>query len=151
MSSDGFNLSLTLNKSLLYRKCLCVMYGLSLWMLIQSSFPLGMQCLIALILLFQATRLIHAAIPTGQPIRLIYQGQAWWCEQAQKEVERFDSAIILLHAGLFFLLKLTGDKNRLLVVFTDQLTQDTFRKLKWIQIIQSAEEEKKKEKEASSS
>lgn len=138
MWSSGFNLILTLGKSSYYYKVLCLLYGLGLGLVLLSGLPWYVRLIISAWLIRHGMRSIGQSIPTDKELVLSYQSNAWLCEQAEQEAWILACVAVLLNTRVFLLLKLIGidGKQRILVVFGDQLTGEALRKLMWIQLIQ---------------
>jgi hypothetical protein len=137
--SNGSNLTLTLGKSSHYCKVLWMLYGLGLWLVILSGLPWYYKLISSCLLIWHGMQVIRQPVPTGTIVTLSYQGNAWLCEQVNQIPWKVEQVIVLVNTGLFLLLKLTGidEKQRILVVFGDQLSEAELRKLMWIQFIQS--------------
>ena len=126
------NLTLHLSKSAYYQRVLVCIYVFSHLVLWQSGLGLSLQMSGSWFLFYHMAINLRQAIPTGQPIQLIYMGKDWVLLTSQQSY-KLDEVRLLLHAGVFILLRVSGANIRqIYVIFFDQLTKSQWRRLMWL-------------------
>lgn len=113
-----------------------LIYVLSLLALLLSGFNWGIKLATAILLIFAYALIYKAPRPTGNYTHLHYKNSQWVLTNAQQEELIFTKHRILLEIGLFFLLQLSAEKkNKVLVVFFDQLSTAQYKHLKILEKI----------------
>ncbi|MFC7782242.1 protein YgfX [Legionella taurinensis] len=131
--SDEFNYRITLNKSTHYLYLLVLLNAAASWLLIHSGLPWAVCLPLIIILLIVLALGIRTPYPAGHYREFIHQGGTWHLlsPHATETVARHR---LLLHAGLFMLIKFfSEDSQKVLVIFCDQLRPEDFRHLKIIE------------------
>lgn len=127
---------LLLGKSRVFIRFLILINSFTMWMIYQSGFSVFIKITLAACLLFQLIRLLREQTRALPWKRLVYQNGQWFLHRQSSTEGPFDKHRILLEAGIFFLLQLSDDKKRtLLVVFFDQLDADDYRSLRLLEKI----------------
>jgi len=123
--------TLRLAKSRQFIRLLIAINCFAFWMMYQSGFPVIIKAGLAAILLLQSFRLLRdQSLAIGER-QLIRQNDQWLLDGKSGIEGPFDKHGVVLEAGLFFLLRLSSDdKKRLLVIFFDQVDTDDYRTLR---------------------
>lgn len=119
------NLSVIVNKSNDYRKCLIVLYGFAMSLLLSSTLPQYGSYLTIMVLLIYLIPIIHTGKPHQNIQRVVFQGNKWQLFDSSEISIEYDCLIPLFTGHFFILLSCRGDQmNRVIVVFKDQMTQN---------------------------
>ncbi|KTC65099.1 Uncharacterised protein (plasmid) [Legionella adelaidensis] len=122
-------LCIDFNLSKDYIKIIFVVYILGLYSLICSSFPGYITFLWTIFLSYHFFIQIKDKVPYHYK-KLQYIGKKWVLSANDKPFMEFSKARISFECGLFLLLTLKKDKKRKnLVIFLDQITLETNKKL----------------------
>ncbi|WP_162263121.1 protein YgfX [Legionella rubrilucens] len=131
--SDEFNYRITLNKSPHYLYLLVLLNTTASGLLIHSGLSWGVCLPLIIILLIVLFLGIRTPYPAGNYREFTHQGGTWHLLSPQS-TQTFARHRLLLHTGLFMLVKfLSEDRQKVLVIFCDQLGQDDYRHLKLIE------------------
>jgi hypothetical protein len=119
-----------LGKSSYYAQIALLIYASALLLLFYSSCFFALKILIALILWFQLLRILNDPRPYPDYVMLTYNKTGWVLLVKNNQEIFYERARIVIDAGLFFLLELSeGKKRNYLVIFFDQLNDDSYRLL----------------------
>lgn len=102
-------------------------------MLWYSGTPLLIQILLSLWLAWQLITIGRNPTPQPQLANLYFIRDHWLLETINTEPIIYQKHKVLIQTGVFFLLYLYGERNKIIVVFYDQLTPTMFRSLKVIE------------------
>ena len=117
-----------------YLRLSLIIYFFALVMVCTSAFWLFFKLLFSLILLGQLLSIWHQPFPTSTYTHLDYFMNEWSLTHKNGQQFFYDRHRIMLDAGFFFLLELTEENHKkILVVFFDQLKKDDYRILKLVE------------------
>ena len=106
--------------------------GFALFMLTRSAFPLPITIIWSSALSMICWKwAIKRPFPHPDCITLGYEQGKWTLTLADQSIQRYDTHRILVNAGIGFLLNLQAEnQKRLLVIFTDQISQQDYQFIK---------------------
>lgn len=129
-----FTCAIDFKPSIVYRRSLFLLYGFTIWMVLQAAFPLVLKLVLTIWLIAQCCKAYRIASPCTPYQRLIYFMDEWVLIDAKQIRHDFDQHRILLDAGLFFILELSRpQEKRRLMIFHDQLPFEKYRRLRLLQ------------------
>lgn len=122
------NHRILLGKSRCYARLAFLIYLSSLFLLFYASGMAVLKIFLALCLILQLARILKNPRPYPKYQMLSYSNMGWLIHDKFNHQIPFESTRIVIDAGLFFLLELSqASKRRYLVVFFDQLSNDSYR------------------------
>ncbi|KTC96559.1 hypothetical protein [Legionella erythra] len=131
--SNGFNYRITLSSSRHYLYTLALLNTTASLLLVYSGLPWALIIPLLGVLLGIFLCGIRHPYPAGGCREFIHQGNTWQLV-GHDAIETFTKHRLLLHTGLFILVKFfSEDKQKVLVIFCDQLGKDDDRQLKIIE------------------
>lgn len=129
------NYKITLGSSAHYRYFLVLLHGVAALLLLHSGLAWWVIIPLLFLLLLTLGVAIKQPYPAGGCRELVYQGGTWQLISNQA-IDHFDNHRILLHAGLFILVRFSRlPQHKILVIFGDQLGPMDYRYLKMIEKI----------------
>ena len=113
-----------------YKRLTCILHAIAWWAMVYAApstiiLVMGSACLC--VYLFT---MLRCGRPAPSLVSVDYRANQWHLMHKTGRVRLYEKAHIRLDAGLFILLTFTGpDTKQDLVIFNDQLCQDTRRSL----------------------
>jgi hypothetical protein len=112
------------------------MYASALLMLFYSSCFFVLKILIIFFLVAKLLQILINPRPYPDYQMLSYNKTGWCLHDQNQQELLYEKAVIVIDAGLFFLLRLTeAKKSKYLVVFFDQIDEESYRLLNIMQKI----------------
>ena len=110
-----------------------LLHVLAAIIVVRSALPSGVTCVFIVLLLVEAgIHFLYYAYPHPHYASITYHGSFWQLHDRQGHMTTYDSAL-LENMGFFLLLTLQQKhRNKILVIFTDQVTPEEHRVLHWI-------------------
>lgn len=129
--SAASELLLKLKPSWLYVRFMMVLYFLSIYLIYYSALPLLVKLLLIFLIALQLKRDLFYRQPHTELCEIYCTTQQqWYLLKADGLKEDYQEVRILIGNPIFQLIKLLGsEKNRLIILFNDQLTNEQLRQL----------------------
>ncbi|WP_419418709.1 protein YgfX [Legionella sp. D16C41] len=125
-----------LNKSTIYLRLSVIVYSFSAYMVLNSQLWWFIKSSLVFYLIITLISIYANPIPYSYVIKLFFSNNEWFLNNQFSDEIRYQKHKIILDCGLFFLLKLISyEKNKVLIIFSDQLTNNDYRALKLIEKI----------------
>jgi hypothetical protein len=119
-----------LGKSLDYLRVASLIYCSSLVVLYYSACFFAGKIIIGTLLVLQLIRIINNPRPNPNYSMLSYNKTAWLLHDNQDQQSSYDRLRVVINTDLFVLVELSTKKHRkLIVIFSDQLTENNYRAL----------------------
>lgn len=116
--------------SRIYRRLLVIVYFLSVLFIVNTSFYLALKLVLTLALLVHFRFYYRLGKPHPELCEIKYQGGEWVISSRDEKDALFNTLIVLIHNPLFQLLQVSHmNKNKLLILFNDQLSKQQLRLL----------------------
>lgn len=120
-----------------YQRFILSLDGLAIFFVLTCGLSLWVKSALILMMLMMALRTYRDPKPYSKWDILILRVGACAMMCKNQTVERYTQCRVLVNCGLFFLLELSGDNaRRVLVVFFDQIELDCYRTICFIEKIQ---------------
>lgn len=128
--------NITLSKSTLYLRLISLIYGFTALMLINSQLNWLVKSIFLIYLLCHLFTIIYNPKPHANLKELNFLQDKWRLVNAENETSYYKAQRVMLNTGLFFLLELSNESERkVVIIFSDQITSEDYRLLRLIEKI----------------
>ncbi len=102
-----------------------IVYGGTFLLLVNSSCPSPIKIMVSGLLFWALSHIMRDPRPQPSRLTLRYNYPIWFLQENRNPEIPYESLRILIDTDLFFLMRLwEGSKQRLLVIFHDQLSEE---------------------------
>ncbi|WP_420844634.1 protein YgfX [Legionella cardiaca] len=125
------NCTIKFGKSSYFLRIALLIYFCAFLLIVYSEWALWLKLLTCIPLSLEFLYIIKNPVPYTNYLQLSHNNQKWFLHTNNTTIMSYDRIRIIINAGLFFLLELENITSRkMLVIFTDQVSADTYRHLK---------------------